>query len=308
MSSSPGRRRRSSSGRPTSPGSRALGCDGYASLHRVSIEEPDRFWRAVARPRARPRDRVSTTRAGSSGRPGSRCTAERRPGLRARLGRAHAGRGRGRLPNRGRAARRVDVRRALRQVTRLAEALVARHRRRRPGRDLHADGARRRRRLPRVRAHRRRPGADLLRLRRPGRRPAPPGLGREGRDHGRLLAPPRDARADARDDRGGAARVASVEHVVEWSREDPELSSSGRASWRRSSRGGAPVPARVHVRHDRDGRRARCTCTAASSSRSRARRPTRRTSAPATAFSSPRTWAGSWGRGRWSAPARSAPP
>ena len=27
---------------------RALGCDGYAALHRVSIVEPDRFWRAVA--------------------------------------------------------------------------------------------------------------------------------------------------------------------------------------------------------------------------------------------------------------------
>ncbi|MBA2424428.1 MAG: AMP-binding protein [Actinobacteria bacterium] len=26
---------------------RSLGCDDYASLHRVSIEEPDRFWRAV---------------------------------------------------------------------------------------------------------------------------------------------------------------------------------------------------------------------------------------------------------------------
>jgi acetyl-CoA synthetase len=26
---------------------RALGCDDYASLHRVSVEEPDRFWRAV---------------------------------------------------------------------------------------------------------------------------------------------------------------------------------------------------------------------------------------------------------------------
>jgi len=25
----------------------ALGCAGYAELHRVSIEEPDRFWRAV---------------------------------------------------------------------------------------------------------------------------------------------------------------------------------------------------------------------------------------------------------------------
>jgi acetyl-CoA synthetase len=27
---------------------RALGCEGYAELHRVSIDEPDRFWRAVA--------------------------------------------------------------------------------------------------------------------------------------------------------------------------------------------------------------------------------------------------------------------
>ena len=26
---------------------RALGCDGYAELHRLSIDEPDRFWRAV---------------------------------------------------------------------------------------------------------------------------------------------------------------------------------------------------------------------------------------------------------------------
>ena len=26
---------------------RALGCSGYQELHRVSIEEPDRFWRAV---------------------------------------------------------------------------------------------------------------------------------------------------------------------------------------------------------------------------------------------------------------------
>jgi acetyl-CoA synthetase len=26
---------------------RALGCEGYAALHRVSIDEPDRFWRAV---------------------------------------------------------------------------------------------------------------------------------------------------------------------------------------------------------------------------------------------------------------------
>jgi acetyl-CoA synthetase len=27
---------------------RALGCENYTSLHRVSVEEPERFWRAVA--------------------------------------------------------------------------------------------------------------------------------------------------------------------------------------------------------------------------------------------------------------------
>jgi acetyl-CoA synthetase len=41
---------------------RALGCDDYASLHRTSIEEPERFWRAVAADLelelARPWDRV----------------------------------------------------------------------------------------------------------------------------------------------------------------------------------------------------------------------------------------------------------
>jgi len=40
-----------------------LGCSGYADLHRVSVEEPDRFWRAVvddlALELARPWDRVS---------------------------------------------------------------------------------------------------------------------------------------------------------------------------------------------------------------------------------------------------------
>ena len=41
---------------------RTLGCAGYAELHRVSIDEPDRFWRAVAADLelalARPWDRV----------------------------------------------------------------------------------------------------------------------------------------------------------------------------------------------------------------------------------------------------------
>jgi acetyl-CoA synthetase len=47
---------------------RALGCSGYAELHRVSVEEPDRFWRAVVDdlglPLARDWDEVADTSRG----------------------------------------------------------------------------------------------------------------------------------------------------------------------------------------------------------------------------------------------------
>ena len=188
--------------------------------------------------------------------------AEHRPGLRAHVGGAHARCGRGGLPERGRASRRVDLRCALgagREARRSARR--ARRRRGRPGRDLHADGARGRRRLARVRAHRRGPGADLLRLRRAGRRPAPAGLRREGRDHGRLLAPARDAGADARDDRGGAARVADrrARRRVVALRPDLERRARPRRAGAARGRGGASLPARVHLRDDRspEGRAAR---------------------------------------------------
>ena len=74
---------------------------------------------------------------------------------------------------------------------------------------------------------------------------------------------------------------------------------------RARGRRGASVPARLHLGHDRpaQGRAARARQLPAS--RSHGRRPTSPTSAPATASSSRPTWAGSWARGRWSAPARS---
>ena len=294
---------------------RVLGCDGYAALHRVSIEEPERFWRAVAADLeldlARPWDRVlddsrgiewTTWFEGARLNIAQACVhawAERTPDAVAAVFRSEDGlRDEWTFAALSRAGR--EARRGARR---------ARRRRGRPRRDLHADGARGRRRLARLRAHRRGPGADLLRLRRAGGRPAPAGLRREGRDHGRLLAPPRDARADARDDRGGAARGADrrARRRVVALRPDLERRARPRRAAAARGRGGAPLPARVHLRDDRAARRARCTCTAASCSRSPARRPTSPTSAPATASSSRRTWAGSWGRGRWSAPARSGP-
>ena len=96
----------------------------------------------------------------------------------------------------------------------------------------------------------------------------------------------------------------TVEHVVEWSRAD--------RTWNVELGPGELAPLEVEAEHPyllaytsgtTGARRAHCTCTAASCSRSPARRPTSPTSAPATASSSPPTWAGSWGRGRWSAPA-----
>ncbi len=246
---------------------RALGCEDYAALHRrLGRGARALLARSRRRPRARPgaalgrrarrlaRDRVDDLVRGRA--------AEHRPGLRARVGGANARRGRGRLPYRGRRPRRVDVRRALRAGREArGGARRARRRRRRPRRDLHADGAGSRRRLARLRPHRGDPGADLLRLRSARRRAAATGLGREGRDHGRLLAAPRRPRADAGDDRGGAARVAdrrARRRVVAGRSKLGRRARSGRAAAARG-RGGASVSARVHVRDDGapEGRTAR---------------------------------------------------
>ena len=238
----------------------ALGCNGYADAPpRLGRGARPLLARRRRRPRARPRPavgarprRLARDRVDDlvRGRP-----AQRRPGLRAHVGGAHARRDRGCLPHRGRAPGRVDVRGALRADDAARRgARGTRCRSGRPRRDLHADGARGRNRLACVRAHRRRAGADLLRLRGARRRPAAAGLRSEGRDHRRLLAPPRRPRADARDDR--ARRCAS--------RRASSTSSSGRASDRTWSvelgpgelpplevEAEHPVPARLHLRDDR---------------------------------------------------------
>ena len=129
----------------------------------------------------------------------------------------------------------------------------ARRRRGRPGRDLHADVPGRRRRGARVRAHRRRVRADLLRLRRARDRLAPRGLAGEGRDLRRLVAPPRQADRDARDARRSRAARARARDRVE--PRDALVARRRDAAARdaRAGRGrlGGAVSARLHVRHDR---------------------------------------------------------
>ena len=108
---------------------RVLGCDDYQTLHRISVDEPERFWRAVANDLklelAQPWKQVLDDSRGIEWDDVvRRRPAERRDGVRPRLGRAHAGRDCRRLPRRGRTTRRVDVRGPLADVKKLAEALV----------------------------------------------------------------------------------------------------------------------------------------------------------------------------------------
>ncbi len=116
------------------------------------------------------------------------------------------------------------------------------------------------------------------------------------------------------------ASVPSVEHVVTWRRlgiETParrraETTTGTSSSTRRRgrflrSRWRARPPTSSRTRPARRaGRRARCTSRAASCSRSRARPRTRPISGPETGCCSRPTWAGSWGPGPSSAPERSA--
>ncbi len=103
----------------------------------------------------------------------------------------------------------------------------------------------------------------------------------------------------------------SVEHVVEWRREDGGWSVPlGARRAARRSRWTAEHPYLLAYTSGTtgtaEGRPARPG--QASSSRSRARPRTSPTCGPATACCSRPTWAGSWARGRWSARARSEPP
>ena len=155
---------------------RTLGCDDYPSLHRVSIEEPDRFWRAVRDdlelPFARDWDRVLDDSRGvewTTWFEGARLNladvcvhrwARERGAEEAVVWQSEDDQ-----------RTSLSWRELSREIVRLAEGLaslgVGRGRRRR---HLPADVTRGRDRLARMRAPRRRTGADLLRVRRAGDR------------------------------------------------------------------------------------------------------------------------------------------
>ena len=288
---------------------RRLGCADYHELHRVSVEEPERFWPELiddlglefSQPWERVLDvtdgpewakwfvggaaehRVRTASTAGATCPGEAAVFRGEDGTRAALDWRE-------LSRAGDAGR--------------GGARRARRARGRPRRDLPADVPGGRGRVARVRAHRRRAGADLLRLRRAGDRGAARGLRGEGRHLRRLVLPPRQARRHAGDARAGERRRRDV---LAWSRDErlagarDEAARNARAA---AGRLGGAVPARLHVGHDRpaEGRAAR-PGRLPRLDRARGRVPDRRERA-ATASSSPPTWAGSWGRGRSSAPAR----
>ena len=153
-----------------------LGCDDYASLHRVSLEEPERFWRAVADDLrlelAQPWERVlddsrgiewTTWFEGARLNVATACVhvwAERTPGATAAVFRGENG------DRREWTFARALPRSEARWPRRCASA---RRRAGRPRGDLHADVPGGRGRLACVRAPGRRAGADLLRVRGAGR-------------------------------------------------------------------------------------------------------------------------------------------
>ena len=108
---------------------RRLGADGYRELHRISIDEPERFWPAVVDDLgiefSRPWDAVVDVSRGpewATWFTGGRVNVARAAST---AGRRAAGRGGARLAERGRAARVAHAgRRRRAQVTQLAEALV----------------------------------------------------------------------------------------------------------------------------------------------------------------------------------------
>ena len=249
---------------------RSLGCSGYEELHRVSIDEPDRFWRAVV---SRPRDPVRT-RLGRRARrhPRNRVddvvrrrSAQHRERVRPpvgvrdtrpRSGGVGAGRRRAALADVGRGlARGSPARRS---------APRARHRRGRRCRHVPADGTRGCDRIACVRAHRGGAGADLLRIRRPGGVVAARRRGREARPHRRRLVPAREARADEGGARRGARRRPECRtraRLATSRRRLPDDDGTRLVVGRRRGRaaGGArgsrrrkrgAVPPCLHVRHD----------------------------------------------------------
>ena len=183
---------------------------------------------------------------------------EHRDELRAPLGGASPRRRRRRLPRRGRPASRAHVPRAVgRDHAARRGARRARRRARRPRRDLHADVPRGRSRRARVRTRRRSAGARLFRLRGACRASAARGVRGEGRDLRRRVVPPRALDADARDGRRGrrGARRAGDRVGPPCGSVAGARSGATGTTPRARRRVGAPVPAHVHVGHDRAAER-----------------------------------------------------
>ena len=237
---------------------RRLGVDGYHALHRISVEEPERFWPAVVEDLgiefSQPWDSVVDVSRGPEWATwfvGGRINvarvcvhrwAEERPDAEALVWQSEDGRREAlswaEASRAGDAARR-GARRARRGAGR-------------PRRDLHADVPRGRGRIARMRARRRGAGADLLRLRGARDRVAARGLRSEGRPLRRLVAAAREAHRDAADAgrrrsvrRRARRRVEPGERRVARAR---DAAARNAAAARGRLRGA--VSARLHVRHD----------------------------------------------------------
>ena len=245
----------------------ALGCDGYADLHRVSVEEPDRFWRAVAADLelelARPWDRVlddsrgiewTTWFEGARLNVAQACVhawAKRTPDAVAAVFRTEDG-----LRDEWTFAALSD------QVTRLAEALVALGVGAGDRVAIYMPMAPEAAVASHACAH---IGAVQVPI---FSGFAAPAVVQRLQDSGAKAVITADyslrrgARVPMRETIEEALRESpSVEHVVEWSRADRTWSVElGPGELRAArGRGGASVPARVHVRDDRpaQGRAAR---------------------------------------------------
>ena len=236
---------------------RALGAADYHELHRISVEEPERFWPAVVEDLgiefSRPWDAVVDASRGPE-------WATWFVGGRLNVARVCVHRWAGERPDeealvwqeRGRASRVADLGRGVAPGDAARRgARRARRARGRPRRDLHADVPRGRRRVACVRARRGRAGADLLRLRRPRDRVAARGLAGEGRALRGLVAAARQARRDARDARRGGPLRRGARRRVE---PDDRRVAGGRdeaAGHARAGRGrlGGALSARLHLGH-----------------------------------------------------------
>ena len=256
---------------------RKLGVEGYEDLHRISIEEPERFWPALIEDLglefSEPWEQVVDTSRGDEWATwftGGKlnlawnCVHKWAAG---ELAEEQAAIWHGEDGSR----MSLTWGELSDEVFRLAEGLasigIGPGRR---GRDLPADVAAGRNRIARLRASRRSAGADLLRLRSACDRRAARRREGEGADHGRRLASSRTGRADEAD-RGRGARIvtdgdahgrlapARAGRRPDDDRPRPLLGRAHRedlgGSAPEAGRLRASLPARVHVGNDRQAER-----------------------------------------------------